>query len=157
MHRKNPTPLQNELAEARQAGIYRLPPGKGPALESAAAALGFACLKVSADGSDDIDAILTALGRDLDFPDWYGVNFDALNDCLTDFSWNEAPGYVMVIDAAEALHNGNPGNFQTLNEVFANAIEAWREQDIPFWVFYTFAAPTSQTTDNELATLPALA
>lgn len=149
--------LQDELAEARQAGIYRLPPNKGPALDSAAAALGFACLKVSADGADDIGAILTALGRDLDFPDWYGVNFDALNDCLTDFSWNEAPGYVLVIDGADALRDGNPGNFQTLNEVFTNAIEAWREQDIPFWVFYVLAAPAAPATGDALATLAALA
>ena len=29
-------------------------------------------------------ALLKQLGEALNFPDWYGANFDALHDCLTD-------------------------------------------------------------------------
>jgi hypothetical protein len=67
----------------------------------------------------------------LDFPEWYGQNLDALKDCLTDFSWCEAAGYVLIIARAEILHAEDPVGFQALNEVFAAAIAEWRVQDLP--------------------------
>lgn len=141
--------LQKLLVQARHAGVYRLPPGDRAALEKAAAELGFVCFKVSFDESDDIETILAALGRGLDFPDWYGTNFDALNDCLTDFSWREAPGYVITLVGADALHAADPASFAALNEVFASAIEQWRVQNVPLWIFYAGSA-------NGRLTLPTL-
>ena len=41
-------------------------------------------------------AILSGFGKALYFPEWYGANLDALKDCLTDFSWREATGYVLI-------------------------------------------------------------
>ena len=129
--------LTTHLAQAEQAGIYRLPATEFSALEQSAKALGFACFKVNLDGSAHIDALLAALGRDLDFPDWYGANLDALSDCLTDFAWREAKGYILILTGADALQ-AVPDSFAALNEVFASAIEQWQAQDVPFWVFYEF-------------------
>ena len=141
--------LQKLLVQASHAGIYPLPHGVQTALTKAAKAIGFGCFNVNFEASDHMGTILAALGRDLHFPDWYGANFDALNDCLTDFSWREAPGYVLIISAADELHS-SPESFSALNDVFANAIEAWRAQGIPLWIFYKLRA-------DGLATLPTLA
>jgi RNAse (barnase) inhibitor barstar len=141
--------LQTLLAQSGQAGIYRLPQRGQAALDNAAKALGFARFNVDLEESGQMGAILTALGRDLDFPDWYGANFDALNDCLTDFSWREAPGYVITLTGADALH-AIPDSFNALNEVFSSAIEQWQAQHIPLWVLYQLSA-------DGLATLPTLA
>jgi hypothetical protein len=37
------------------------------------------------------------------FPDYFGHNWAALEDCLTDLAWIPAPGYLCVIDRAESL------------------------------------------------------
>jgi RNAse (barnase) inhibitor barstar len=132
MSQKSP---HNVLAPPQQAGIYRLPPGNHAALERAANSLGFARFAVNFDESGKIDAVLAALGRDLEFPVWYGNNLDALNDCLSDFSWREAPGYVIVISGASALHSDAKA-FRTLNNVFTSAIEAWQARNVPLWIFY---------------------
>jgi dATP pyrophosphohydrolase len=65
------------------------------------------------------------LGEDLAFPAWYGHNLDALNDCLTDFSWREAAGYLLLIATASDCRSNvrRPG---AVNEVFAAAIDEWR-------------------------------
>ena len=142
-------PLQKLLAQPAQAGIYHLPHGGRSALGKAAKSLGFACFKVDFDKSEHMGTILAALGRDLDFPNWYGANFDGLNDCLTDFSWREAPGYLITIYHADAVH-AVPNSFTALNDVFANAIATWQEHSVPLWIFYDLRA-------NGLATLPTLA
>jgi RNAse (barnase) inhibitor barstar len=142
-------PLQELLAQAKQAGIYHLPVGGQTALTKAAKALGFARFKVNFEESDNMGTILAALGRDLEFPNWYGANFDGLNDCLTDFSWREAPGYIITISHADAVH-AVANSFSALNEVLTNAIETWQAQNVPLWIFYDLRA-------DGIATLPALA
>ncbi|TMQ76193.1 barstar family protein [Candidatus Accumulibacter phosphatis] len=142
--------LQNLLVDAIQAGIYHLPVTAHRVVKAAAEAAGLACFDVSFDDSDCIDSVLSTLGRDLDLPEWYGHNLDALKDCLTDFSWFEAAGYVLIITRAEILQAQDPVSFHAVNEVFAAAIAEWRLQDLPMWVFYDLRA-------DGLAALPTLA
>ena len=40
-------------------------------------------------GLADKHSLLSALGRALDFPDYYGENWDALEEGLADLSWRE--------------------------------------------------------------------
>ena len=126
--------LQRMLAQAGRAGVYHLPHSGRDALDETAERLGFACFKVNLRDSADPKVILEALGRDLHFPDWYGANLDALHDCLTDFSWRDAPGYLIVLTGAEMLH-ADHSRFAALNDVFAGAIEQWRTRNVPLWVF----------------------
>jgi hypothetical protein len=145
---------QNELAkllaDSPQAGIYHLPKRIQAAVRRAAESAGCACFDVNFAESDRIDSVLSRIGYALDFPEWYGENFDALKDCLTDFSWCEAAGYVLFISGAENLHAENPVAFNALNDVFAAAIADWRVHDFPMWVFYDLRA-------DGLAVLPTMA
>lgn len=45
--------------------------------------------------------LLTRIAREMEFPAWFGENFDALNDCLRDLDWHPAPGYVLIVWDAE--------------------------------------------------------
>lgn len=127
--------LKSRFAQASEAGIYRLSATDRPALRKAASSLDFACFEIDLAGSADLAAILVVLGKALGFPEWYGANLDALNDCLTDFSWREAPGYTIMLSGADSTQGGAEA-FAVLNEVFAAAIADWQDQGIPFWVVY---------------------
>lgn len=129
--------LHERLAQAQCAGIFRLPSAANKkVVEHVAKTLGFAFFETRLNGLSEAPVALAAMGRDLNFPAWYGCNFDALNDCLSDLSWQQAPGYVTVITGADSMRHKNSDGFQTLNEVLASAIEDWRARNVPFWVFY---------------------
>ena len=117
------------------AGIFLLARQDLPALQQAADELKQAFFRVDLRNARNVPGFIKALQRDLDFPDWFGGNLDAVHDCLTDFSWRPAAGYVIVLDGSEALR-ATPTSFAIFNEVLASVSEAWQERDIPFRVFY---------------------
>ncbi len=131
--------LRKMLANTALGGIYHLPSSGVEPLQKAAESLDFACIRIDLRESGDLAFVLAELGSRLGFPTWYGANLDALNDCLTDLSWMEAPGYVLIISGADTLHaQGEP--FARINQVFSAAIQEWRTQRVPFWVFYDMRA-----------------
>ena len=119
----------------RFAGIAKLARRDLPALRAAVGELGFAWFSVDLSRARNVPGFIKALQRDLRFPDWFGGNLDALNDCLSDFSWCPAPGYVITLDHVEMLA-ASPTAFATFNEVLASAVDEWQRRETPFWVFY---------------------
>ena len=127
----------------QNTGIFLLARQDLPALRQAADELKQAFFSVDLGNARNVPGFIKALQRDLDFPDWFGGNLDALHDCLTDFSWRPAPGYVVVLSASEALR-ANPTSFAMFNEVLASVIEAWQARNIPFRVFYLQDDPANR-------------
>jgi RNAse (barnase) inhibitor barstar len=70
----------------------------------------------------DARQAVAAIGAELGFPDYYGKNLDALNDCLSDI---ERPTALLVHVPAELGHYG-----QTMLEVLTERAESVRE--VPF-------------------------
>jgi len=121
------------LADSGQAGIYQVPPDVG-ALEAAASESDFAVWRVDLANVHNKQELLDAIARELAFPDWFGSNWDALEDCLTDLSWCVASGYVLILANAGAFAAAQPEEFETALEVFDGAAEYWYDEDVPFWV-----------------------
>ena len=70
----------------------------------------------------------------MEFPSYFGKNWDAFEECLTDLSWVEADGYVIVYDHAEAFELNDPKEWRTALEILGNAIKAWHESGTPMYV-----------------------
>ena len=102
------------------------------AAEAAARALGFFFVRVDGGSVPDGAALLARLARELQFPDYFGANWDALQDCLTDLpDWLPAPGYLLVFTEAGELCRRRPGDLASFKDVLADAARFWREQDPP--------------------------
>jgi hypothetical protein len=63
--------------------------------------------------------MLAALASELQFPDYFGMNLDALNDCMRDMDGQDAPGYVLVVWNSIALWRDAP-------RTAANLVHAWQ-------------------------------
>jgi len=50
----------------------------------------------------------------LQFPYYFGENWNAVIDCLRDLAWMPAPGYVFVVTAANWLFKADPASWESL-------------------------------------------
>ena len=70
-------------------------------------------------------ALFTELAEILEFPDYFGHNWDALEECLADLEWQPAKGYVLLFTDAELILPDDEDEFATFVEVLNDAGEAW--------------------------------
>ena len=82
----------------------------------------------------DKAGLLALCRQELGFPETFGANWDALADCLQDFSWRRAPGYVLNLLHAAGFAQTAPQDFSLLLEILGGAARYWKEQGRPFVV-----------------------
>ena len=95
---------------------------------------GYAIAVLDGEQSGSRAGIFTEMSRVLHFPDYFGRNWDAVNDCLTDLSWLPAEGYVLIFDGFGALARNAPDQWQIGLKVFAEACRFWQPLRTPMFV-----------------------
>ncbi|HEX4859222.1 MAG TPA: barstar family protein [Usitatibacteraceae bacterium] len=75
------------------------------------------------------------------FPTHFGRNWDAFYDCLTDFEWLEAPGYVIYFDHTDAFASHHESELATVTEIFQDAVDYWKEEGKPMLVLLSGSHP----------------
>jgi RNAse (barnase) inhibitor barstar len=126
--------LSDVLHDSGRSGVYGLSLPTAM-LGAASRNAGFHYVEIDLSEVYDKAGLLAAFAEALSFPDWFGGNWDALEDCLMDLSWLDAPGHVIVLKDCDALMEENPDDFTTALEVFDGAATYWHETEHPFWVF----------------------
>ncbi len=69
--------------------------------------------------------LFTEFARSMKFPDYFGHNWDALEECLTDLEWLPAKGYILLLTDADLVLAEDEEGFQTLVDILRDAGEAW--------------------------------
>jgi RNAse (barnase) inhibitor barstar len=111
--------------------------GTAPAVETAR---GRSALVAVVDGALDRAGTLSAFGRALSFPAYYGHNLDALEECLRDLSWLPA-GPVELVWEDGPLRSADPGTHDVVTAILADAVTAAGGSDRPLHV--TLAGPAA--------------
>ncbi|MGW0822740.1 barstar family protein [Streptomyces sp. NPDC002845] len=94
------------------------------------AAGGWAHVELDLAGAADKPAFMDRAARAFDLPDYFGRNWDALADCLTDLSW--APpvrGRLVVVTGWQDFAGAVPHDWDIAREVFAQAADHWSGTD----------------------------
>ncbi len=119
--------LCKRLQNVSEAGIYRLNCSM-QLLRESADDCGFVLFEADLENARGKGQVLAEMARVLGSPGWFGHNWDALADALSDLSWRKAPGYVLV------LHGVVSGD-EILNDILDMTVSFWKLHDKPFWVF----------------------
>jgi hypothetical protein len=67
-------------------------------------------------------------------PSHFGGNWDALADCVRDFSWLDGNGYVLHVTGCEKFAKAAARDYQTAIDVLSEAAGYWMEKGTPFVV-----------------------
>ncbi len=128
-------PISTRLGDAQQCGVYQLV--RGPEeIESAAKEAGLAVFRIDINAAHNKKDFLAHVAKALSFPDWFGANWDALSDCLTDLEWlSTKTGYVLLFEKSEHFGSRHNQEFDNAKAVFCAAAEYWKAQGRPFWAF----------------------
>jgi RNAse (barnase) inhibitor barstar len=123
--------LFGRMKDASRSGVYRAT--ADPVVLEVAGEAGLEVIAVSLAAVRDKDGLMKTLAEALGFPDWFGANWDALEDCLSDLSWREAPGWVLVFRDSDALPRDDLG---VLLEVLRSAAQFWAGRGRPFFAVF---------------------
>lgn len=128
------------LLRVEHAGVYHMPLDGENDLIAAAEQNGYFVFRVDLSKVRDKDGMLKAIGAAMAFPEWFGVNWDALLDSLADLGWRPAEGYVVILEHCDGIHGHAEADFVHTLQVFENAANEWREQGVAFWCFVDMQA-----------------
>ena len=70
------------------------------------------------------------IAKAFQFPDYFGHNWDALDECLGDLDWIPATGYVVIWQNASNLLSHASSDFLTLLDVFQYAAQEWQQKGV---------------------------
>ena len=117
--------LLERLKDASRSGAYRVR-ADAPVLDALGEA-GVSTVKIVLGGATAKAEVLQRIARTLEFPDWFGGNWDALEDCLT-----EVHGYLLFYG-----HEGIAADdLGVLIDVLQSSAEFHAGQGEPFFAVF---------------------
>ena len=116
--------LLERLRDPARSGVYRARVRNDIEEATRASRLDVVAIDAAAD-------VFAGMAAALNFPPWFGANWDALEDCLSDLSWRERDGYVLVLASY-------PGEdvLGVLIDVLRSVAEYWASRGKPFFAVF---------------------
>lgn len=96
-------------------------------------------MKAAGNGSDNrvvilegeqcpsVESHLKEFNEKFFFPDYFGFNFDALDECLNDPEWLEAEKYLVFIRDIDLLLSEDPGAFNDFIRIMEMTVNEWNQ------------------------------
>lgn len=96
-------------------------------------------MKAAGNGSDDrvivlegeqcksVASLLKEFNEKFFFPDYFGFNFDALDECLNDLEWLEAEMYLVFIRDIDLVLSEDPEAFNDFIKIMEITVNEWNQ------------------------------
>lgn len=87
---------------------------------------GFSIFELDALQMKNLNGFYDEISSALKMPDYFGRNFNALDECLTDLEWLSSNGYLIVVRNAELLLSDETfDSLEGLLSIFSKAGKEW--------------------------------
>jgi hypothetical protein len=116
-------------------GLYRWTPRAESAQHTALFRLKrVQVFRVHGERVHDKRRFLAAWVQAMRLPRWFGMNWDAAADSLTDFDWQPGSAHALLCSKLGGFAQRSPVDFATALAVMEDAARFWEERDVQFWV-----------------------
>ena len=90
------------------------------------------------DGKQVFDkhSFLRKIATAMKFPDYFGQNWDALDECITDLDWCSAERYLLIYDQPNIFANAAPTEWQIAYDILRSAVAYWQATDTPMDILF---------------------
>lgn len=134
--------LSDITASARPPGIYTLRArARAATVVHTLERQGRRCFYLDGRAIGDKAAFLAAAAEAMQFPAYFGHNWDAFEECVNDLSWVPARGYALLYDHTARFARAQPSEWATARSILAEAVERWRATPSPLYVLLRGVAP----------------
>jgi len=112
--------------------------------ERSAAGEGLRIWRIDLADVDSKATLLQVIGKQLGLPEYYGRNWDSLEECLRDLG-EERGGWLIVFDHADNLQALARQDLTTLGQILADTAEFWRAEGRSFAVLFVGSASLNRS------------
>jgi RNAse (barnase) inhibitor barstar len=70
----------------------------------------------------------------MQFPEYFGHNWDALKDCLTELDGHEVDRYIITIDKLDRFIANDTSQWTDLLDVCKSVVEYWQDTETPVYI-----------------------
>lgn len=102
------------------------------ALQAQIEQLGYQMVHLDGTKITTKDALLNELAQAMQFPAYFGKNWDALEECLRDLAWLPAKGYILLFSAPENFIKHSRLSFEIFLEIISSVSFYWARQAVRF-------------------------
>jgi hypothetical protein len=79
----------------------------------------------------DKTSFLQACADDFALPSWFGMNWDALDECLSSLDVGESGGILVAWVGWQTFATSSPDDFGVALDIFDQASKRWEESGVP--------------------------
>ncbi len=101
------------------------------ALLELAAATRWRTVDLDSDEADGKDGFLQACSDAFALPEWFGMNWDALEECLIDLDLTGCAGVLVVWQGWADFAESDPDAMATALDVLAAVVDGWSDDGMP--------------------------
>jgi RNAse (barnase) inhibitor barstar len=116
------------------AAIFVLDPTDESNLVCLAADSGFRKFTIDAQQIKSKEELLEAFAETLSFPEYFGHNWDALEECIRDLTWLPRTNFLLVFQHADSLLGLGAKELAVVISILGEATFSWKAEGIVFSV-----------------------
>lgn len=89
---------------------------------------------INGSGINSKQELFSEFASACNLPEYFGFNFDALEECIKNCDVNPSSGYIYYIENAKSLEKNLGSDYKILLEIFKNAATEMKSNGIYFFV-----------------------
>ena len=130
-----------KLIESGAGGVFRCHTLLSEAALESAARKKLLVVPVRLPAARDKNGFLNAIAKALQFPDYFGHNWDAFYDCLLDLKHDDGAGLLLVLRDASGFARADPDEFAAAVDTLTDAAGYWKGENKTLLVVVELQAP----------------